>query len=109
MAQSSSCSNGHKDLDILLKNIQPPLELLAALKPPPSRTVADFLQIIVPLCPGSRKYFLEPSLWFSTETPNATFENVQGLILPSEKLCETLEALWAIIDTTYLQTGRLLL
>ncbi|KIM76574.1 hypothetical protein PILCRDRAFT_12630 [Piloderma croceum F 1598] len=64
------------DLDTILEKIQPPLELLAALKPSPSRTVSDFLQIRQPPRPGSRKYFLDPSF----------------LILPSERLCEILDS-----------------
>jgi hypothetical protein len=80
------------DLDTILEKIQPPSELLAALKPSPSRTISDFLQIRQPPRPGSRKYFLDPSLWFSAETPNCTFESIDSLILPSERLCEILDS-----------------
>ena len=89
---ASEGSRQESDLDTILENFQPPSELLAALKPTPSCSVSDFLQVASPPRPGSRKYFLDPLLWFTTETPNKTFESVDSLILPSEKLCETLDS-----------------
>ena len=82
---------GLEDIDTILEDIQPPMEFLAALKPLPSCTVSDFLQVDAPLRPGSRKYFLEASSWFSLETPNDRPEHIGNLILPSKKLCETLD------------------
>jgi hypothetical protein len=79
------------DIDTILEGIQPPTELLAALKPLPSCTVSDFLLVNAPSRPGSRKYFLEASSWFSLEIPNDIPENIDNLILPSEKLCEILD------------------
>ena len=79
------------DIDTVLEKIQPPQELLAALKPSPSCTVSEFLAVYWPLCPGSRKYTLKPNLWFSPETPNYIPVEVGDLVLPSKKLCEILD------------------
>jgi hypothetical protein len=88
---SNSTSARHGDIDAILENIQPPMDLLAMLKPEASCTVANFLSIRAPPRPGSRKYFLEASSWFSSEPPNNRLDDVDDLILPSEKLCETLD------------------
>ena len=92
MLSNSTPAIGQRDIDAILEDIQPPMDLLAALKPIPSCTVANFLLIHAPPCPGSRKYFLEASSWFSSEPPNDRLDDVGDLILPSEKLCETLDS-----------------
>jgi len=90
---SNSTSARWGDIDAILENIQPPMDLLAVLKPEAScNTVANCLSIRVPPRPGSRKYFLEASSWFSSEPPNNRLDDVDDLILPSEKLCETLDS-----------------
>src|SRR5882762_7409495 len=92
MLLNSSPAVGERDIDAILEDIQPPSDLLAALKPIPSCTVANFLLICAPPRPGSRKYFLEASSWFSLEPPNDKLDDVGDLILPSEKLCDTLDS-----------------
>ena len=92
MLLNSSPAVGERDIDAILEDIQPPSDLLAALKPIPSCTVANFLLIRAPPRPGSRKYFLEASSWFSLEPPNDKLDDVGDLILPSEKLCDTLDS-----------------
>jgi len=89
---SNSTSARWGDIDAILENIQPPMDLLAVLKPEASCTVANFLLIHALPHPGSRKYFLEASSWFSLEPPNNRLDDVDDLILPSEKLCETLDS-----------------
>src|SRR6266436_6255672 len=90
MLLNSSPAVGERDIDAILEDIQPPTDLLATLKP--SCTVANFLLICAPPRPGSRKYFLEASSWFSLESPNDKLDDVGDLILPSEKLCDTLDS-----------------
>jgi hypothetical protein len=68
------------------------MDLFAVLKPEASCTVANCLSIRPLPHPGSRKYFLEASSWFSLEPPNNRLDDVDDLILPSEKLCETLDS-----------------
>jgi hypothetical protein len=81
-----------RDIDAILEDIQPPMDLLVVLKPIASCTVVNFLLIHAPPCPGSRKYFLEASFWFSLEAPNNRLDNISDFILPSKKLCETLDS-----------------
>jgi hypothetical protein len=59
MPSNSTPAVGQRDIDTILEDIEPPVDLLAALKPVASCTVANFLLIHVPPRPGSRKYFLE--------------------------------------------------
>ena len=92
MLLNSSPAVGERDIDAILEDIQLPTDLLAALKPIPSCIVANFLLIRAPPRPGSRKYFLEASSWFSLESPNDKLDDVGDLILPSEKLCDTLDS-----------------
>jgi hypothetical protein len=80
------------DIDSILESIQPPSELLVSLKPLPTCTVAQLLAMQRPSRPGSRKYFLEPTLWFTAEKPNYTPVNISDLVLPSETLCEILDS-----------------
>jgi hypothetical protein len=54
MVLSNGDNSGNEaDLDTILEQMQPPSELLAALKPP-SRTVSDFLQARQPPRPGPK-------------------------------------------------------
>ena len=92
MPSNSTAAVAQRDIDAILEGIQPPKDLLAVLKPIASCTVANFLLIHVPPCSGSRKYFLEASSWFSLEPSNGRLDNIDDLILPSEKLCETLDS-----------------
>ena len=78
---SNSTSARRWDIDAILENIQPPMDLLAMLKAEASCTVANCLSIRAPPHPGSRKYFLEASSWFSSEPPNNRLDD-------AKKLCE---------------------
>jgi hypothetical protein len=84
-AQSGNPNNLNKrDIDAILEDIQPPTDLLTQ--------AYTFLYCgKLPPHPGSRKYFLEASSWFSLESPNDKL-HVGDLILPSEKLCNTLDS-----------------
>ena len=67
---ASEGSRQESDLDTILENFWPLLELLAAFKPSPSCSVSDFLQVAWPPNLGSRKYFLDLLLWFTAKTSN---------------------------------------
>jgi hypothetical protein len=89
----TKCSTNARpqDLDATLEAIQPPPELLAALKPSPLCNVSEFLVVRQPPRPSSRKHTLKSSSWFSRELPNSIPADIHDLVLPSEKLCENLD------------------
>lgn len=82
---------GATDIDSVLESIQPTSELLTALKPDSTLPVTEFLKVPCPRRPGSRKYFLKPSEWFTDIEPNHIPQRLEDLILPSEKVCQALD------------------
>jgi hypothetical protein len=79
------------NIDQVLEELQPPKELLHALKPGRSCTVEVFLNVPKPHQPGSRKINLEPALWFTANVPTETPLTLEDLVLPCSTLCEILD------------------
>ncbi|PSR75673.1 hypothetical protein PHLCEN_2v8964 [Hermanssonia centrifuga] len=80
------------------EDIQPPYDILTAVKPSPRLCVTDFLQIPTPRRPGSRKFNLEAKLWYTYNKPNSIPSSVHDrhavdILEPSVELREKLRQL----------------
>ncbi|KAI0630926.1 hypothetical protein C8Q77DRAFT_1074835 [Trametes polyzona] len=77
----------------------PPSELLEAYCPPSDLPVSELLEWShSPKRPGSRKLSLPPAQWLSKESPSVTEVPVEGLLLPSSRICQALEPLLRTVE-----------
>lgn len=76
-----------------MNDIQPPADILIAIKPAVDLPVQEFLVLHVLRRPGSRKYNQEPLRWFSKNPPNTVPPSLGSLLLPSAPTCIALDSL----------------
>ncbi len=84
------------DPDLEYESYQPPVALLAQLKPPAALSIADFIQLPAPHRPGSRKITLPCEEWFSDHAPTSEMACVDELLLPDASLCISLDSSLAV-------------